>query len=128
MPRGGLRTGAGRKKNSPNKATQERQAKVAATGAAPLDVMIESMRFFRAQAAQAQNMPNPDKAVVRENLRIASSIAKDAAPYVHPRLESITHSGDPDNPLEVLTRIERVIVGAQENATDRDAERIPTTH
>jgi len=50
MSRGGKREGAGRKRGAPNKATQERQAKVAATGATRLEVMIRKMRFHLAIA------------------------------------------------------------------------------
>jgi hypothetical protein len=37
-------------------------------------------------------------------------------------------AGDPNNPLEVVTRIERVIIGAAEDAADRDAAYLPTAH
>lgn len=39
----------------------------------------------------------------------AAGIAKDAAPYMHPRLAAVEHSGKDGGPIEV-TRIERVIV------------------
>lgn len=45
MSRGGARSGAGRKKNFPNKATKEWQERIASTGVTPLDVMIADMRF-----------------------------------------------------------------------------------
>lgn len=32
--------------------------------------------------------------------------AINAAPYLHPKLSSVEHKGDPDNPLETVTRIE----------------------
>ena len=38
-------------------------------------------------------------------------------------------AGDPDNPLEVINRIERVIIGgAHEDVADRDTTSVPTTH
>jgi hypothetical protein len=71
MPRGGFRPGAGRKKNSPNRATRERQARVAATGTTPLDYLLEIMRDEKADP------------VVRLDA------AKSAAPYIHPRLSGV---------------------------------------
>lgn len=66
--RGGKREGAGRKAGTPNKATLERQAEVAATGETPLDYMIRVMRDQTIDHARRDEM------------------AKAAAPYVHPRL------------------------------------------
>lgn len=45
MARGGARDGAGRKPNTPNKATKERQGRIEASGVKPFDVMIEDMLF-----------------------------------------------------------------------------------
>ncbi len=36
-------------------------------------------------------------------------------------------TGDPNQPLEMVQRIERVIVGGQD-ITDSDAEEVPTAH
>lgn len=70
MPRGGPRPGAGRKAGTPNKASQARQAQVAATGETPLDYMLSVMRDEYASKERRDEM------------------AKAAAPYVHPRLVS----------------------------------------
>lgn len=75
MPRGGTRTGAGRKAGIPNKASVERQKKVAASGQTPLDYMLEVMRDRKADLSRRDEM------------------AKAAAPYVHPRLASMQHRG-----------------------------------
>jgi len=91
--RGGARTGAGRKKGSVTKATAIRQemiAKAVAEGITPLDVMLGAMR----------------EAWEKGDKQAAANFAKDAAPYLHPRLASVEHKGDPDNPLETVTRIE----------------------
>jgi len=86
---GGRRPGAGRKKGSPNKATIERQARVAATGITPLDVMLTTMRKY----ADAKDW---DK---------ASAVAKDAAPYVHPRLAAVEHAGKDGGPIQVAITV-----------------------
>jgi hypothetical protein len=41
------------------------------------------------------------KLVEEGNLQEAAKIAKDAAPYMHPRLSNVELSGDPDSPLQV---------------------------
>lgn len=82
MPRGGSRPGAGRKKGAPNKASQKRQAEVAASGITPLDYMLKVMRDDEADASRRDEM------------------AKAAAPYVHPKLSAMQHTGKDGGPIQ----------------------------
>jgi hypothetical protein len=75
MSRGGPREGAGRPAGIANKASIARQAEVAASGITPLDYLLQIMR---------------DETAERDERRDA---AKAAAPYVHPRLAAVEHSG-----------------------------------
>jgi hypothetical protein len=75
MARGGKRDGAGRKAGVPNKATAELQAEVAASGLTPLDYMLQVMRDENKSA----------------DVRLDA--ANKAAPYVHPKLAAVEHSG-----------------------------------
>lgn len=68
---GGARPGGGRPKGSPNKATQARQAEIAASGLTPLDYMLAILR---------------DETAEHESRKWA---AQNAAPYVHPKLSSV---------------------------------------
>lgn len=70
---GGARKGAGRKVGAATKRTREIADKAAASGITPLEVMLEAMLALRASG----------------ELEKAASVAKDAAPYVHPRLSSV---------------------------------------
>lgn len=70
----GRKTG-GRAKGVPNKATAEKAAAVAASGLSPLDFMLHLMRD------EGQPLP------------LRADAAKNAAPYVHPRLAAVEHSG-----------------------------------
>ena len=110
----GKKTG-GRTKGVPNRATAARQEQIAAEGATPLDVMLENMRFAHEHAAEVLakvmslepegETPGEGLDAFRELLRfrqIAEDCAKDAAPYVHPKLASIEHKGSKENPLTVL--------------------------
>ena len=90
MARGGSREGAGRPKGQRNVRTAEQAAAIEASGLTPLDYLMSVVR---------------DIAAAKDE-RIDA--AKAAAPYVHPKLSSIEHRGDSDNPLEVITRIELV--------------------
>lgn len=73
----------GRQKGTPNKLTAARQAEIAATGETPLQYMIRVMR---------------DETVDSER---RDEMAKAAAPYVHPRLAAIEHSGEINKPAVV---------------------------
>lgn len=73
MPRG-KKTG-GRQKGTPNKANAARQAAVEATGLTPLDYMLATLRDETAE---------PDA---------RKWAAQNAAPYIHPRLAAVEHSG-----------------------------------
>lgn len=84
MSRGGNRPGAGRKSGTPNKASVERQKKVAATGDTPLEYMLKVMRDAKADASRRDDM------------------AKAAAPYVHPKLAALQHSGPRGGPIPVI--------------------------
>jgi hypothetical protein len=83
MARGGKRDGAGRKAGAPNKASALREAEVAASGTTPLEYMLAIMRDDLSPAARRDDM------------------AKAAAPYVHPKLAAVEHSGPDGGPIEV---------------------------
>lgn len=71
--RGGARPGAGRKPGSATKRTREIADKAAQMGITPLEVMLEAMNTLR-EAGELEK---------------AASVAKDAAPYIHPKLSAI---------------------------------------
>lgn len=102
----GKKTG-GRQKGSQNKRTRERTVlvtKALSEGISPLDVMLGAMRDAWQSGKKAE----------------AATYARDAAPYLHPKLSSIEHKGDPDNPLETVTHI--VLTSPEtDDSTDRTA-------
>jgi hypothetical protein len=76
MARGGKRPGSGRKKGSVTPATKRRQdvaLQALQEGKTPLDVLLEAMRDAYALGGAIGAM----------------QFAKEAAPYVHPKLSSI---------------------------------------
>lgn len=83
MAHGGKREGAGRRPGTPNKATAELQAEVAATGETPLDYMLRVMRDPTVEHDRRDRM------------------AGQAAPYIHAKLASVDLSGKDGGPLTV---------------------------
>ncbi|WP_205782305.1 hypothetical protein [Methylobacterium sp. XJLW] len=86
MARGGARTGAGRKPGSLTKRTREVAEALMVEGVTPLEIMLGAARAVWTEATKGERI-DLDKAAA------AASIAKDAAPYVHPKLASIEHTG-----------------------------------
>ena len=103
MARGGKRPGAGRRKGARNVRTRELARKAAEEGITPLDVMLKNMRWADGQAdevlakimdGQAEGAEGVDALKELMNFRaMAQNAAKDAAPYIHPRLAAIEHTG-----------------------------------
>lgn len=81
---GGARKGAGRKPGSATAKTREIADRAAAEGVTPLEVMLKTMRALVDKATESDPQ-NPDISMLVE----ASAVAKDAAPYMHPRLSSV---------------------------------------
>lgn len=99
MPRGGKREGAGRKpfsakidKKSVNAANALLKA-----GKTPLGYIVGVMRDEEEYDA------------------IKFMAAKEALPYMHPKLANVTHSGDQDNPISysIVTSVDRIEDEAQ---------------
>ena len=88
----------GRPKGSRNKASAEREAEIKAGGLAPLEYMLNLLR---------------DETASKEDRMWA---AEKAAPYVHPRLQSIAHAG------EFGVSVPFVIIGPGQAASSADWE------
>lgn len=124
MPRGGKREGAGRKQGSLTKRTRDIAEKASAEGKSPLEVMLENMRHFQQVAMDAESViegmtaaeitgrdMNPEEqfktllAQVKKaaGLRqMAHECARDAAAYMHPKLQSIAHTGPDGGPIQAV--------------------------
>lgn len=81
---GGARPGAGRPRGARNRKTRETVAAIEQSGLTPLDYMLSVMR----DAGQ-----EPE---------VRLDAAKSAAPYVHPRLAAIEHTGKGGGPVELV--------------------------
>ena len=82
MARGGARAGAGRKAGTPNKSSAELKKAIAASGETPAEYMLRVMR---------DPFVDHDR---RDKMAVA------AAPYVHPKLAAIEHTGKDGGPIE----------------------------
>lgn len=74
----------GRPKGSKNKATARREREIAKQGQTPLEYMLRVMRDSRAGGDR------------RDKMAVA------AAPYVHPKLASMQHSGPNGGPIQTV--------------------------
>lgn len=94
MPLGGKRAGAGRKPGTKSSKTKEIADRLMASGVTPLEVMLMALRYHTdLVVAELAKGDVADKAVIVAELGLASTYAKDAAPYMHPRLNAVDHSG-----------------------------------
>ena len=119
----GRKTG-GRKKGTRNTRTKDRLAilsRATAEGVTPLAVMLDNMRFFHSEAgeliAQLMGLERLEGDAASSVLKTimgarqaAQDAARDAAPYCHPKLASIEHSG-PDGASLFPPKIEIELVG-----------------
>lgn len=78
----GVKTG-GRQKGVPNRVTAAKLADIQASGLTPLDYMLSVIRDETAERS------------------VRLDAAKGAAPYVHPKLAQIEHSGKDGGPIQV---------------------------
>lgn len=101
--RGGARPGAGRKKGAATKRTREIADRAMEEGITPLEYMLQIMR-------SDSEHEDPKIQIAREAMRFEA--AKAAAPYVHPRLATVEHKGNVDEPLEHHMTIEFVDAGS----------------
>ncbi len=96
---GGKRNGSGRKKGEATTKTREVAERATKEGITPLEIMIEAMR----------------KHYAKGELSEAVAIAKDAAPYMHPRLGAVQVANAPGSePLRVVFTIEGAVEAAKE--------------
>lgn len=114
--RGGARPGAGRKKGAATTRTREIADRAVSDGSlTPLEVMLENMRFAHQEAGGilarillTVDDPGqiPEKFDELKTLLqyrgMAQEAAKDAAPYIHPRLAAVEHTGRDGGPIELM--------------------------
>jgi hypothetical protein len=106
MARGGKRQGAGRRKGH-GPVTKARIAvaeKALAAGLNPLDYMLATLRD--------ESRPHAER----------FAAAKEAAPFVHPKLAAVEMSGNEDKPLvmQILTSVPRPNQPGDADAARRD--------
>jgi hypothetical protein len=79
----------GRKKGTPNKATAARQAEIAASGLTPLQFNTKKYRHYDSiiDAELAKEKPNHER--IDFAFMAGGIAARDAAPFVHPRVNPI---------------------------------------
>lgn len=92
MAKGGARVGAGRKPGGQNRKSADIAIKAAQAGTTPLEFMLAIMR----------NGPpaDADALTIVKYQALQFEAARAAAPFVHPRLAAIEHSGEGGGPIK----------------------------
>lgn len=110
--RGGYQPGGGRPKGAINKKTLGVIERAKAAGLLPLDVLLNDMRYYyntsESEVARLRALPQTPENLELLKLAlsfksIARECAKDAAPYVHPKLTAISAPGG--GPVQVALEI-----------------------
>ena len=102
--RGGARPNAGRKKGAATKRTREIADRAAEEGITPLEYMLQVMR--------TEPSPDLDERGYIQAITLRFEAAKAAAPYIHPRLTAIEHSGKDGGPINHSLQVEFVKSGS----------------
>jgi hypothetical protein len=97
---GGARKGSGRKAGSATKRTREIADRAMEGGVSPLEYMLQVMRSVPSDQLE------PREWLAATVMRFEA--AKAAAPYIHPRLQAIEHTGPDGGAVELVGRIELV--------------------
>ena len=109
---GGPRIGAGRKVGSLSKRTRDIAEQAASKGITPLEVMLKTMHDLLEESNKCldHDHDGTDPSNTHHDadalesrvklLNMAATIAKHAAPYMHPRLSAIEHTGKDGAPLQ----------------------------
>lgn len=93
--RGGKRPGSGRKPGTSNSKSLEIAKKALTEGITPLEVMLCGMREYYDKWQSERD------ALLRMKYKeLACESAKDAAPYIHPRLTSMSVGNENDKPFK----------------------------
>jgi hypothetical protein len=112
MPRGGKRPGAGRKPGRLSNRTiarKELASAAAGEGITPLELMLKRMRYYHSLAEREMRKgEEADRHIIDAALKAANESAKDAAPFLHPRLSAVEHTG---SPVDAITEFLKLIDG-----------------
>jgi len=112
--RGGKRTGAGRKKGAITAATRRRKEiieEATNAGITPLELSLRLMRALWAKAI------NPKGEIINDGKAMqAHIIAKDVAPFVHPKLATIEMGGKGGGAIEMHHQVITAEMTAKEAA------------
>jgi hypothetical protein len=99
VARGGSRPGAGRKVGAVTAKTREVANRIAESGDTPLEALSELRRWAMEMFRKANIEEDWMKAA--KAAEVAADWAAKEAPYVHPKLAAIEHTGRDGGPLQL---------------------------
>lgn len=104
--RGGKRPNSGRKLGSTTKRTREIAEKAFEEGVSPLEFMLQLMR--------KEAEPSGDDRIDQSRIELRFEAAKAAAPYMHPRLAAVEHTGVTGGGMHTMTTEELIAIARGE--------------
>lgn len=113
--RGGKQPGAGRPKGAVSRRTQDLIDRCASEGVMPLDVFLNDMRYFYnlgenkmrvAEETAPGNKQAKEFRAATALKEIARECARDAAPFLHPKLASLQANVNVNNVEAQLAELE----------------------
>lgn len=88
------------KKSTKRQLAEEKERAVAFTGITPLAFLLKVMREREPEQERGEDPADYRSRLYRHEDR-ALEAAKFAAPYVHPKLQSVEHKGDAEHPVNM---------------------------
>ena len=132
---GGRQPGAGRPKGRRNTFTEAEKKKALARGLSPLEVMTDLMNHsYKRWKAEARKR-KPDKDVLMAKQKATLEAAEKLAPYIHPKLAAVQHTGKGGGPIQTvdltkfsnddLDRLETILGAVADTGGDPGGEGTP---
>ncbi|MEW9304541.1 hypothetical protein [Labrys neptuniae] len=105
---GGRQPGAGRPKGRRNTFTEAEKKKALARGLSPLEVMTDLMNHsYKRWKAEARKR-KPDEDVLMAKQKATLEAAEKLAPYIHPKLAAVQHTGKGGGPIPVAVDLTKL--------------------
>jgi hypothetical protein len=99
-------------------------SKAAEQDITPLELMLKRMRYYNSLVdRELKKGEEADQSIIDGALKAANEAAKDAAPYLHPRLSAVEHKGEQ---FDAFAEILRLIDGTTKGLPDQS--KIPPDH
>ncbi|WP_454813782.1 hypothetical protein [Labrys neptuniae] len=99
---GGSRAGSGRPRGRLNTLTEAEKRKALARGLSALEIMTDLMNHNYRRWKKESDKPEPDEEALMSKHKATLESATALAPYVHPKLAAVQHTGKNGGAIQFL--------------------------